>query len=265
MLTLINYNWRLKINPDERKEFLLSVVVPVYNEEKTVEKVINTLLKLNIKGGIDLIVINDGSTDRTSSILNNYIEHQFIRILNHEVNSGKGQAVRNGIKIAKGSHILVFDADSEYDPQDIESLITPILNDRADVVYGVRLRGQRTLLPTLVHALGNRAMTALLNIIYGTAISDLHTCLKLLPLPLVRNMTLKEKGFGLDTEITCEMLRQGYRPFEIPISYVGRSKEEGKKIKFSDALECVFVIIKVRLRPKTTPGKRDRKLAPKVS
>ena len=252
------------MSTNEPKAFLLSIIIPAYNEERTVQGVIEEILSLDIHGGLDLIVVNDGSSDGTESILKGFEGRAGVRIINHGVNKGKGQAVRSGIAAATGSHALVFDADSEYDPKDIKDLIPPLLTRRADVVYGVRLRGQRTILPTFVHAFGNQAMTGALNVLYGTAISDLHTCLKLLPLPLLRSMTLRELGFGLDTEITCEMLRHGFRPYEIPVSYVGRSREEGKKIKLSDAVECILVLMKVRLRPMTRPGLRNRSLAPQV-
>jgi glycosyltransferase involved in cell wall biosynthesis len=184
--------------------------------------------------------------------------------LQHEVNRGKGAAVRTGIEAATGSHVLIFDADDEYDPHDIAGLVIPLINGRAEVVYGTRLRGHGTIHPTLVHSLGNKLMTGTANVLYGSAISDLHTCLKLLPIPLLKEMNLTEEGFGLDTEITAEMLRRGWRPYELPISYVGRSKEEGKKIGAFDAVDCFRILFKVRRRGRVRPGLRDRRLSPPV-
>lgn len=249
---------------DDSEKFQLSIVVPVYNEELTVRSVIERICALDIHGGLDLIIVNDGSQDGTASILDELSNEHDLRVIHQPQNGGKGRAVRTGLAAAQGTHVLVFDADTEYDPADIPNLIQPLLNGRADVVYGVRLRGNNTMLPTFTHAVGNVVMTAAANLLFGTAISDLHTCLKLLPRPLLEAMDLREQGFGLDTEITCEMLRAGFRPYEVPAGYVGRSKEEGKKIKLSDALECFVVMFRVRMRPMTRPGLRDRSLAPRV-
>jgi len=244
--------------------FKLTIVVPVFNEERTIRQVLEGLIAQPIPGDVEIIVVDDGSTDRTRDIIQAtwHSRHVCVR---HEVNRGKGAAVRTGISLASGTHLLVFDADSEYDPADIPSLIAPVLKGRADVVYGVRVRGAGTTFPSFIHALGNRLMTAAANSLYGSAISDLHTCLKLLPLPMLRQMRLEEEGFGLDTEISAELLRRGFRPFEVPVSYVGRSREEGKKIRLADAFRCFEVLLKVRLRGAARYGKRDRSMAPQVS
>jgi hypothetical protein len=126
------------------------------------------------------------------------------------------------------------------------------------------MSGFGTVHPSLWHSVANNAMTSLANVLFGSAISDLHTCLKLLPIPLLRSFSLDENGFGLDTQISAEMLRAGFRPFEVPISYVGRSKEDGKKIRFGDALRCVYVLVKVRFLPRTSYGQRNRSLTPLV-
>lgn len=246
------------------KPFRLSIVVPSYNEQSTILGVLDSLLALDIPGKeLEVIVVDDGSTDGTPALLDAFDDSRLVKI-QHPRNRGKGAAVRTGISVAKGSHLLIFDADSEYDIADIPRLVAPILTGRAEVVYGSRMSGFGTVHPSLWHAVGNRAMTIFANVMFGSAISDLHTCLKLLPMPLLKSFTLDEAGFGLDTEVSAEVLRAGFRPFEIPISYVGRSKEDGKKIRFSDALRCVYVIIKVRMRPVTSYGKRDRSLAPPV-
>ncbi len=241
----------------------LTIVMPAHNEEASIADVLGGVLASAIEAETEVIVVNDGSTDRTASILAG-ISDPRLRVITHEQNRGKGSAVRTGLEAATGTHVLVFDADHEYDPDDIGRLVEPIRRGRAEVVYGVRLHGIHTIHPTLVHAVGNRVMTMVMNVVYGSSISDLHTCLKLLPLPLVRAMTMTETGFGLDTEITGEMLRRGFRPYEIPVGYVGRSKEEGKKIKARDALACFWVMFKVRLRGRTRPGHRDKTLAPRT-
>lgn len=248
----------------ELPPFRLSIIVPSYNEQLTILTVLDALLSLDIPGKeLEIIVVNDGSTDGTRALLDTFEDSRLVR-LHHSLNLGKGAAVRTGIAAAKGSHALIFDADHEYDVGDIPRLVTPILSGRAEVVYGNRMSGSGTVHPSLWHAVGNKSMTLLANLLFGSAISDLHTCLKLVPMPLLNSFNLDEGGFGLDTEISAEVLRAGFRPFEVPISYVGRSKEEGKKIRLSDALRCVFVLLKVRFRPVTPYGKRDRSLTPKV-
>ena len=244
--------------------FRLSIIVPSYNEHFTILRVLDSLLSLDVPGKeLEIIVVNDGSSDATAALLESFEDSRLVKI-HHPRNLGKGAAVRTGIAAAKGSHVLIFDADLEYDVADIPRLVTPILSGRAEVVYGNRMSGFGTVHPSLWHAVGNKLMTHLANILFGSAISDLHTCLKLLPMPLLSTFNLDEGGFGLDTEISAEVLRAGFRPFEVPISYVGRSKEEGKKIRLSDALRCVFVLAKVRARPVTPYGKRNRDLTPKV-
>jgi len=245
--------------------FRLSIIVPSYNEQFTLLRVLDALLSLDIPGKeLEIIVVNDGSTDGTQELLESFEDSRCVKVA-HATNLGKGAAVRTGIAAAKGSHVLIFDADQEYDVGDIPRLVTPILSGRAEVVYGNRMSGFGTVHPSLWHAVGNKAMTFLANILFGSAISDLHTCLKLVPMPLLRSFNLDENGFGLDTELSAEVLRAGFRPFEVPISYVGRSRDEGKKIRLSDALRCVFVLAKVRLRPATPYGKRNRSLAPQVT
>lgn len=237
----------------------LSLVVPVYNEERTLPGVLAALAALDVGVELEVLVVNDGSTDATASILDAVSDRRFT-VVHLPRNRGKGHAVLEGIARAAGTHLLVFDADDEYSTDDLPALVAPLRTGRAEVVYGVRLGGMNSTQPSLLHAVGNRIMTWSVNVLYGCAIHDLHTCLKLLPLPLLRDLRLTERGFGLDTEITCEMLRKGFRPFEVPVSYVGRTKEEGKKIAFRDALRCFQVMVAVRRRGRTRPGCRDRSL-----
>lgn len=244
--------------------FGLSIIVPAYNEARTILRVLDDLLCLDIPGKrLEIIVVNDGSTDATKRQVESVDDSRLVTI-HHEANLGKGAAVRAGIAVATGSHVLIFDADHEYDVNDVPRLVNPLVTGRAEIVYGSRMSGFGTVHPSLWHSVGNKAMTLMANVLFGSAISDLHTCLKLLPTPLLRSFNLVENGFGVDTEISAEALRAGFRPFELPVSYVGRSAEEGKKIKFQDAFRCVYILIKVRLRPNTSYGKRDRNLCPQV-
>jgi glycosyltransferase involved in cell wall biosynthesis len=252
-------------SPSDLTQFRLSIIVPSYNERQTILQVLDDLLSLDVPGKeLEIIVINDGSTDGTQALLETFDDSRLVRI-HHTTNLGKGAAVRTGMAAARGSHLLIFDADHEYDVADIPRLITPILAGRAEVVYGNRMSGFGTVHPSLWHAIGNKSMTFFANLLFGSAISDLHTCLKLVPMPLLKSFDLSEGGFGLDTEISAEVLRAGFRPFQVPISYVGRSKEEGKKIRLEDALRCFYVLLKVRARPVTPYGKRNKSLVPQVS
>ena len=243
--------------------FVLSIVIPCFNEEASVAAVISGLLALELPGPLELVAVDDGSSDATGAILDGFHDSR-LTVVHHEINQGKGAAVRTGMAQAAGSHLLIFDADAEYDINDIPRLIDPILSGRAEVVYGNRMSGFGTVHPSLIHLVGNRVMTLTANVLFNTAISDLHTCLKLLPVGLLNSFELRETGFGLDTEISGEMLRAGFRPFEVPIGYVGRSVEEGKKIRFTDAIRCFWVLAKVRLRGSTSYGERNRSLSPRT-
>jgi glycosyltransferase involved in cell wall biosynthesis len=249
--------------------FSLSILVPAYNEAASIRSTVESLLSLRIPHGMhEVIVVDDGSTDHTLEILAGVAERVpkgRLRVLRQHRNMGKGAAVRRAFADAAGTHVLIFDADSEYDPRDIPALTAPIVSGRADVVYGVRLSGVNVAFPSLSHAVGNRLMTLAANFLFGAWMTDMHTCLKLFPAPLVQAMTLTEKGFGIDTELTTEMLRHGFRPYEVPVSYVGRTREEGKKVRLRDAVDCFEVMARVRMRGRRSPGKRDRRLAPRVT
>lgn len=228
---------------------MLTIVMPVHNEENTILDAVQAILAANIPCEFELLVINDGSTDATHSLIESLDDHR-VRYVQQHCNLGKGAAVRAAVALATGTHLLVFDADLEYDASDIASVVTPVIEGRAEVVYGVRVSGMRTVFPSLTYALGNTFTTLAANLMYGSYMTDMHTCLKLVPVQLLRSMELREYGFGLDSEITGEILRRGYRPFEVPVSYSARSHTEGKKIRPSDGLRCLYVLAKVRKRGK---------------
>jgi glycosyltransferase involved in cell wall biosynthesis len=224
----------------------LSILMCAYNEEQRIGRAIAELLQMDYPCDIELIVVDDGSTDGTHLLLAQ-IDDPRVIVYRHVVNMGKGAALRSAVKLATGTHAVPFDADLEYSPADLPRMLEPVLAGRSQVVYGARLFGFYTVYQSYRYAKGNRVMTQLANMIYDAGLSDLHTCLKLIPLPLLKTLPLSEIGFGLDTEITALLLRLGIRPFEIPVSYYSRSHAEGKKIRWQDAVACVRILVQVRM------------------
>jgi dolichol-phosphate hexosyltransferase len=221
--------------------------MPAYNEQRTLAHVVKTVLTTDYPCDFELIVVDDGSTDATPEILAG-IKHPNARVYRHPRNMGKGAALMTAAALATGTHIVPFDADLEYAPSDLARMLEPVIAGRCDVVYGARLFGVNTVYQSYTHAVGNRALTLAANMLFDSYLSDLHTCLKLLPLELFNQLDLRENGFGLDTEITAKMLKLGVRPFEVPISYHSRSVAEGKKIGWQDGVECLQVLTRVRFR-----------------
>jgi glycosyltransferase involved in cell wall biosynthesis len=225
----------------------LSILMPVFNEERTIAQAVEEVLLTPYPCDFELIVVDDGSTDATGVLLE-AMRHDRLVVHRHGQNRGKGAALRTAVSLAQGSHVIPFDADLEYAAEDIPRLLDPVLKGRCDVVYGVRMFGFNTVYHSLRYAAGNRFLTKLANILFDACMSDLHTCLKLIPLPMLTALDLTEERFGLDTEVTALLLRNGVRPFEVPVSYYSRSHADGKKIKMHDALVCAWVLVKIRLR-----------------
>ena len=236
----------------------LSFVMPVYNEAATVVEAVQQILRTPYPAPIELIVVDDGSTDTTLLELA-VIDDDRVRVHRHPSNLGKGAAVRSGVSLATGTHVLPFDADLEYSPGDVPRLLEPVLAGRCDVVYGTRLFGLNTVYQSYRYAMGNRITTLVANVLFDSYLSDLHTCLKLVPRRLFESLPLRETGFGLDTEITASLLRRGVRPFEVPVSYHSRTHDEGKKISWRDGVACLRILGRVRMtrpapdRPMTAP------------
>jgi glycosyltransferase involved in cell wall biosynthesis len=219
----------------------LTTIVPVFNEEQTVKKLLEKLL--TVKGVKEVIVVNDGSTDGTKKILNK-LKHKKLKVL-HKPNGGKGSAVRHGLKHATGTHVLIQDADLEYDPDDIGALLEPVKKGRASVVFGSRFLGPHSNL-LFWHKQGNAFLNFLVNVMYNTTLSDMETCYKIAPTKVLRELGLESNAFELEPEITCKLLRSGIYIYEVPISYVGRDFSQGKKITWRDGITAVSSIWKYR-------------------
>jgi glycosyltransferase involved in cell wall biosynthesis len=231
----------------ESSALKVSILMCAFNEQQRITQAIREVLRTKYPCEIELIVVDDGSTDSTG-LLAGLIDDRRLMIHRHPENQGKGSALRTASRLATGTHILPFDADLEYSSDDIPRLIEPIIKRGYDVVYGTRLFGFNTVYQSYRYAAGNRFLTKVANILFDASLSDLHTCLKLVPLELFKKLALGQRRFGLDTELTAVLLRLGVRPFEVPVSYYSRSRAQGKKINWRDALECVAILCRVRIR-----------------
>ena len=225
---------------------LLSVVIPCYNEEQTLESCVSKVMEIdNERLGLELIIINDASSDNSLSIAHQLAErYPNIKVLNHEVNQGKGAALRTGFKHATGDFVVVQDADLEYDPLEIPSLLKPLIDNKADVVLGSRfLSGGAHRVLYFWHSLGNKFLTLLSNMFTDLNLTDMETCYKVFKREVIQSIDIKENRFGFEPEIVAKVAQRRLRIFEMGISYFGRTYEEGKKIGWKDgfrALYCIF-------------------------
>jgi len=225
---------------------LLSVIVPVFNERVTVAEVIRRIRAVEVPVDIEIIVVDDGSSDGTEKVLT-ALGDSTVRILTHPVNRGKGAAIRTGMASARGDLLLIQDADLEYDPQDWPRLLDPILRGKAQVVYGSRFTGERkNMLP--LHWIGNRFLSMVTNLLYSSTMSDMETCYKLFDREVLKGITIESDKFDFEPEITAKVLRRGYRIYEVPISYAGREASEGKKITWRDGIGALRALIKYRFK-----------------
>jgi len=224
---------------------LVSVVIAAYNERHTIEEIVRRVLAVPLR--VDLIVVDDGSTDGTRDVLEALQrELGFVLILQPR-NSGKGSALRAGFARVTGDIVIVQDADLEYSPEEYPSLIELICDGRADVVYGSRFLGRHRVF-LFTHYLGNKLLTLMTNVLYNTILTDMETCFKVMRVEVLRSFTLRSNGFGIEPEITAKIFKRGFRVYEIPITYDGRSYSEGKKITWRDGLIALWVLVKYRFR-----------------
>ena len=225
------------------REPLLSVVMPVYNELASVEEMIRRVLAVNMR--IQLVVVDDASTDGTGPVLDQLQHELGFTLLRQPRNSGKGAALRRGFAAVTGDLVVVQDADREYSPEEFPDLVELIVKGRADVVYGSRFLGRHRVF-LLTHYLGNRLITFIANVLYNTMLTDMETCYKVMRVEVLRSMTLQSNGFGIEPEITAKVFKRGYRVYEIPVTYDGRGYEEGKKITWRDGVVAIWVLLKYR-------------------
>jgi len=235
----------------------LSIIIPVYNEEETINEILKRVAKAKLPKGVEkeIVVVDDASEDKSKLKAQKsklQLKIQNLRLLVHKTNQGKGAAVRTGIKSVTGDIILIQDADLEYDPDDYSRLIEPILLNYTEVVYGTRLKnyplkifGTRKT-PFLTHYLGNKFLTFVTNLLYGDGLSDMETCYKVFTKSIAKRLKLKSNRFEFEPEITAKILKMGYKIYEVPIKIKPRGYEEGKKITWKDGFIALWTLIKYR-------------------
>ncbi len=232
----------------------LSILIPAYNEAKTIHLILNKVKDVELVNGIEkeIVIVNDCSTDATVEVLEKYMadnQDMKIRLFSQPVNKGKGAAIHKAIELAEGDYLIVQDADLEYDPEEYNDLLKPVVNGFADVVYGSRFMGQR---PHRIlfywHSRGNKFLTNLSNMFTNLNLTDMETCYKLMDTKIAQRLNLREKRFGFEPELTAKLSRiKGLRIYEVGISYYGRTYEEGKKIGWKDGFRAIFCIIKYNI------------------
>ena len=225
----------------------LSVLVPVYNEEARVASVVDAALAVEYPCDMEIVVVDDGSRDGTRAALDR-IDDPRVRVVPHQRNHGKGAAIRTAAEHATGDYMVILDADLEYDPQDIPDMVLPVIEGRAEVVYGNRTFGAHSSY-SFWYVMGNRAVTTVANMLFNSYLGDLETGLKLMPVELYRSLDVRSRGFGMEAEVTGKLLRRKIRPYEVPVRYQARTRAEGKKITWRDGVVALWILMRERRRP----------------
>lgn len=224
---------------------LISIVVPVFNEARTVADVIERLIAIDLPAPREILVVNDGSTDGTREVLDRVAPRPELRIIHAEKNGGKGSAIRIGFAQASGTVVAIQDADLELDPAQLADLVTPIIEGRTRVVYGSRFLAGRPAAPWL-SIVANELLTGITNVLYGARITDMETCYKIMARDVARSLNLESNRFDIEPEITAKLLRDGHSIVELPIHFNPRSRAQGKKIGWRDGVRAIQVLIKYR-------------------
>lgn len=223
----------------------LSIIIPVFDEKGTIQKVIDRVRGIDVGMEREIVIVDDGSRDGTQEILKT-LDHPDVRTFFHEKNQGKGAALRTGVSHARGDIVLIQDADLEYDPADYPTLLKPLLDGRADAVYGSRFLGGPHRVLFFWHYVGNKFLTTLSNMMSNLNLSDMETCYKVIKKDCLDRIDLKSKRFGIEPEITIKLAKLKAKIFEVPISYSGRDYSEGKKIGWKDGIAAIFHIIRFK-------------------
>lgn len=221
--------------------------MPVYNELATLQAAVADVLAVEYPVQTELVIVDDGSTDGTLELYPPIEADPRVVVYKSPKNAGKGAAIRKAAELATGDYVIICDADREYDPAEIPSLLQPVLDGSATVVYGTRTFTSHNAF-SYVYVLGNRAVTTFANVMFNCYISDLETCFKLMPATTYRALDVRSAGFGMEAEITAKLLRAGVRPYEIPISYTARSREAGKKLTWRDGVDALRIILRERFQ-----------------
>ncbi len=223
---------------------LLSVIIPCYNEAATLREILRLVREVALDK--EIIVVDDHSSDNSYQILQSEAENDLrLRVIRHPRNMGKGACIRTGLREAQGEIVVIQDADLEYDPQDYYELVRPIAEGRVDVVFGSRFLGRHTGM-YFWNAVGNKGLTFITNFLFNAWISDMETCYKVMRTDIMRSLNLRSRDFRIEPEIAAKVLQQGHRVFEVPISYFGRTYEEGKKIRKIDGIKAIFTLVRYR-------------------
>ncbi len=233
-----------------KSKTLLSILIPVYNEETTISEVVKRVMAVKLPSlERELIIVNDGSSDKTLGILDTYNNSKQIKIYHHTKNKGKGAAIRTCILKAKGEILIIQDGDLELDPNDYVNILQPIIKDKKMVVYGSRfLAKPRKKLPWVTY-IGNKILTFITNILYGSHLTDMATAYKAFQKKVLSNIVVESNGFEVDAEITSKILKNKHKIIEVPIKYFPRTIKEGKKLKIFDAISIIFTLLKLRFSP----------------
>jgi len=225
----------------------LSILMPAYNEQATIERAIERVLETDALQGYELVVIDNGSRDRTTEILAGGRWPSHVRTLRIEKNKGKGDAIRAGLREVRGKYTGILDADLEYNPSDLATLLEPLREDIADAVFGTRVFQAHTAFG-FWYVVGNKVLNLAASLIYDSWLTDFNACLKVMPTELFRSLPLRSNGFTIEAEITARVLSSGARLHEMPISYVARQREEGKKVTAADGIQELWTLLRCRVR-----------------
>jgi glycosyltransferase involved in cell wall biosynthesis len=224
---------------------MLSILMPVYNEIERVERAINEVLQTELPSEFELIIVDDGSTDGTRELLRTSTWDDRVRLFEHEVNQGKGAAIRTGLTHAQGEFSAIFDADLEYDPSDLGLLMPPLLDGRANASFGVRAFDGYTS-HSFLFVLGNKGVTLACNVLFNVYLHDIMTCHKMIRTDIFRALPLRSQGFAIEPEITARLVQHGERIYEVPVHYRARATEEGKKLTALDGFRVLGTLLRCR-------------------